>query len=78
MKEETKSPKAKVIYVYSQRSPVVQKKLDETNAALAKLSQEGHDLLFSEVAERKGSPPKNASSRYAYDPYAYRLLTFCS
>jgi hypothetical protein len=40
---ETKS----VSPTYTQRSPVVQKKLDETNVALAKLSQEDLDLLFS-------------------------------
>ncbi|GAB3639903.1 hypothetical protein [Spirosoma arcticum] len=37
----------------SQRSPVVQKKLDQANEDLAKLSQESLDLLFSRNKEKK-------------------------
>ena len=36
-----------------QRSPVVQKKLDEANKALAELSEESLDLLFSRNKEKK-------------------------
>ena len=42
-----------VASVRYQRSPVVQKKLDEANADLAKLSKESLDLLFSNNRKRE-------------------------
>ena len=42
-----------VVSVRPQRSQAVQKKLDEANEALAELSEELLDLLFSRSKEKK-------------------------